>query len=65
MPDTFHRALEVCDKQLFSKVHHLLKLERILHVTRCEVERSFCCISRDKTVFCSCVGEERLLPSLP
>ena len=44
MPDTLHRALDVCDKQLFSKVHHLLKLERILHVTRCEVERSFCCI---------------------
>ena len=60
MPDTFHRALEVCDifqSASFAQVR--------THVTRCEVERSFCCISRDKTVFCSCVGEERLLLSLP
>ena len=41
-------------------MHHLLQLGCVLPVTSCEVERSFSAFRRVKTVFRSCMGEERL-----
>ena len=60
IPDTLHGALDVCDKQLFPNVHHLLPLGCVLPVSSCEAERSFSAFRRVKTVFRSCMGEERL-----
>ena len=60
IPDTLHGALTLCDQQLFSNVHHLLQLGCVLPVTSCEAERSFSAFRRVKTVFRSCMGEERL-----
>ena len=50
----------MCYKQLFPNVHHLLQLGCVLPVTSCEVERSFSAFCKVKTVFRSCMGEERL-----
>ena len=53
IPDTLHGALEVCDEQLFPNVHHLLQLGCVLP---CDSSA----FRRVKTVFRSCMGEERL-----
>ena len=65
IPDTLHGALEVCDKQLFPNVYHLLQLGCVLPVTSCEAEHSFFAFRRVKTVFRSFMGEERLLSLCP
>ena len=60
IPDTLHGALTLCDQQLLPNVHHLLQLGCVLPVTSCEAYRSFSAFRRVKTVFHSCMGEERL-----